>query len=174
MHDESGDDIKKKWNINITQPHLHKPVYKHENSFGVLDIFIFKCSLNCLSLQQLERIKLTSVVQECTQTLLRHKYHKDAGSNPKKTHQRFLQCYNDKHKRGVRCLQISSILFWPLPPSAWAVQLHTSPYCAASRHAIDFALLHYHLLFLTFPSHCACCIYFLLTFCLFSFHCVPS
>lgn len=54
------------------------------------------------------------------------------------------------------------------------MQAHRSPYCAASRHAIDLALLCYHLLFLTFPSQRVCCIYFLLTSCLFSLSCVPS
>lgn len=50
---------------------------------------------------------------------------------------------------------------------------HTSPYCAASRRAIDLALLRYHLLFLTFLSQRACRIYFLLTSCLFSLSHVP-
>lgn len=87
-----------------------------------------------------------------------------------------LYYHNNKHYVTVQCLPVSSnlvLVSLSLYLYAWTVQAHTSPYCAASRHAIDLALLRYHLLFLTFPSQHAWRIYFLLLPVCFPLSCVP-
>lgn len=143
-------------------------------TFSFCNIIVHHCS------SALATIKLTYVVQDFTQNLIEHKYPKYKVQVWKMMVQIQRPLTNDLCNitmiRTVRCTvftRLIHLVLVSLSLSAWAVQAHTSPYCAASRHAIDFALLCYHLLFLTFPSQRACRIYFLLTSCLFSLYCVP-